>query len=71
MSWRTIRQRLAPSASRTPSSRWRVIALASRRLVTLTQASSSTRPTTLMTIAITNAKRDASAALVGLVMAMK
>ena len=43
-SWRPIRPRAAPSASRTPISRWRAIALARRRFATLTHASSSTRP---------------------------
>ena len=42
----TRRLRLAPSVRRTAVSRWRVAALASRRLATLAQAISSTTPAT-------------------------
>ena len=44
-SWRTIRKRLAPSATRTASSRRRASPRASSRLATLAHAISSTRPT--------------------------
>ena len=45
-SWRTILRRPAPSAARTASSRVRAVARASRRLATLAQQMSSTKPTT-------------------------
>ena len=40
--WRTTRPRLAPSASRTPISRWRAVALASMTLDAFAQAATST-----------------------------
>ena len=44
-SWRTTRNRLAPSATRIATSRWRLAPRARIRLATLAHAISSTRPT--------------------------
>ena len=45
ISWRTSRQRLAPSAARMPISRSRAVARASSRFATFAHAMSSTIPT--------------------------
>ncbi len=47
-SWRTMRQRLAPSDTRTEISRERAAERARSRLATLAQAMSSTKPTAPM-----------------------
>ena len=52
MSWRTSRQRPAPSAARMPTSRSRAVARASSRFATFAHAISSTMPTAPSSISI-------------------